>query len=46
MYKNITHSLEVADNSVNTLKDCCTTVDPKKPRPLIIHIIIFYSLLI
>lgn len=36
----------MADNSVNTLKDYCTTADPKKPGPLITHIIFFYSLLI
>lgn len=41
MYKNIPHSLEVADNSVDTLKGCCTTVDPKKPHPVTTHIIIF-----
>lgn len=31
MYKNILHSLDVADNSMNTLNNYSTTQAPKKP---------------
>lgn len=46
MYKNITHSLEVADNSMNMLKDYSMTLAPEKTHPLTMHILIFHSNLI